>query len=954
MKQTKFKKITSIFLATTLMVSILLSHGDTVFAGGDTLPARSGEPGFQGKNQPSQHGYCKQNLLDWTPEMDADYEFMRAKVPLQERNEAFTATQANPLLDQKVQNLILAGDYGNGFFNSYQCNDQFAQYLFNFWQYTDYAASWHGMVTDPAPDSLFNPEAGWWQREYEFGVLNLPNPAYTNAAHKNGVKALGCIFFPRSEHTDDYVYKDANGKFPLADKLVEMAKYYGFDGYFLNAEEDLPANFMPVYEEFVKAITSQGIYVQVYASNKYGQNNQSSWGSIDYYNKDATQFSNWIKQPDKPQAASSLYMNPDPSKSQVDGSVAIMKSLRLDPKKTVFNTLEAGQTGFSGTRGSLYNTYDENLVPRTSIASLGSDSVWSGLDETLFGHSGNNSYNDNRRGDPAYQKYVVARERTWWSGAADSPNYTDAKSDPEILSKVLAATPDPVATSNNPARATATAWPGLSAFISERSVIHGGNFYTNFNTGHGMQYFVDGKVSNNNEWSNINIQDILPTWQWWIDTPKKAGSEEKSNRLKVDFDYGKAYKAPFDYEQLGGYNGGSSLVVKGDLNGENFVRLYKTNLDVKKASKASITYNKPVKNDGTEMKLGLIFKDAPTEVKYLTIPGSNQKTSGWVTKELNLGAYAGKEIATIGLLFKPNQGVLKGVENEYQINIGEIKITDGQNITPNAPTELKIDKAFNTSELYISWKLADYKDVQKYNVYAEYEDGKEIYLGGTYDDSYYIKSLYNPTGNVKIKVTAVSANGAESAPDVVKKKYSSMISNITVQENIGNFNIAWQNPNIEYTSIKASVKLNYSHDDNSYTKTVSKGTTATSMTIPIADGSKYTLRLSLLAANGKEISYVDYTGQLKDSYSNIYEGKAILNGSNVKLTGPTSRDWWHLYASENGKTITFKDGQQYAIRGVDDLTKLAVQGTSGVIKVILEDYAGNKSAPVMVPYGSTP
>ncbi len=52
-------------------------------------------------------------------------------------------------------------------------------------------------------------------------------------------------------------------------------------------------------------------------------------------------------------------------------------------------------------------------------------------------------------------------------------------------------------------------------------MINGTNFYTSFNTGHGMQYFVDGKVSNDNEWSNINVQDILPTWQWWIDTGAK-------------------------------------------------------------------------------------------------------------------------------------------------------------------------------------------------------------------------------------------------------------------------------------------------------------------------------------------------------------------------------------------------------------------------------------------------
>lgn len=155
--------------------------------------------------------------------------------------------------------------------------------------------------------------------------------------------ALGCIFFPRTEHTDDLVFKDESGRFPAADKLVEMAKWYGFDGYFINAEETLPADFMPVYEEFCRQMTEQGIYIQTYASNMYGENNKDSWGRINYYTKDATDFSNWVKGPDDDTIASnSLYMNPGPSKEQVDGSVEVMNSLGLDARETVFQTLEAG------------------------------------------------------------------------------------------------------------------------------------------------------------------------------------------------------------------------------------------------------------------------------------------------------------------------------------------------------------------------------------------------------------------------------------------------------------------------------------------------------------------------------------------------------------------------------------------------------------------------------------
>ena len=108
---------------------------------------------------------------------------------------------------------------------------------------------------------------------------------------------------------------------------------------------------------------------------------------------------------------------------------------------------------------------------------------------------------------------------------------------------------------------------GIAAYITERSVINGDTFVTNFNTGHGMEYRMKGSVSNSHEWSNINVQDILPTWQWWIDSKKET--------LKADFDYGtklgKNYdngkedplgkKGSFDYKQIGAFNGGSSLVI---------------------------------------------------------------------------------------------------------------------------------------------------------------------------------------------------------------------------------------------------------------------------------------------------------------------------------------------------------------------------------------------------------
>ena len=958
MKSTKLKKALAVFLAASMVTSAGLSGTSLVFAGGDTLPPREGEQGYLGENQPAYHGHRAMDVLNWSPETDEYSDFMKADVPLQKRNEAFAATQANPLLSQDVKELSLTEDYGNEFFNPTQYNDLFSQYLFTFWQYQDYRASWHGTVTNPTPDSLFDPEANWADRDYEFGVVNIPNPAYTNAAHKNGVQSLGCIFFPRQEHTDDWVFQDEEGNFPMADKLVELAKWYGFDGYFINAEETLPSDFMPIYEEFCRAMTSQGIYIQVYASNLYGQNNQSSWGRIDYYNKDATLFSNWIKGTDDDTiAANSLYMNPDPSKSQVDGSVSAMESLGLDPRETVYNTLEAGQTGFSGQRGSLYNLYDENLVPRTGIANLGAGTVWAHLDEQLFGHSGDNSYDEYRRGDPDYQKYIIARERDWWSGSQNGPTYAGGKgtnewsglTSEELQQAVLDSTPNPHDTANDPGRANATAWPGMAAFISERSVINGTDFTTNFNTGHGMQYFVDGEVSNPNEWSNINDQDILPTWQWWSET-----ADDSNETLRFDFDYGPEYNPAFELNQIGGYDGSSSLVAKGPLSVEHFLRLYKTKMDINANSKLDITYYKSTADDASEMKVGLIFEENPNDVMYVSVPDSGKRSTEWTTATLNLSAYAGKTLAAFGLAFDPKETAIA----DYQMNIGEISITDDQT-APAAPTGLKIDKAFNTTETYLSWDLADYDDVQKYNVYAVFEDGSKVYMGGTYDDNYYVKSLYDNKGVVSFEVTAEGKNGVESAPASVSLDLNKSASDLKVESGDGVLNATWSNPaDLDYASIRADVTLPYNYEGNTdtFSAEFAKDSVSGTVNVPLNDGSNYYLRLSYLDAEGNVVSYTDISGQLLDDHCDPYEGEisqSIVPGKGWKLQNPLVYDWWHLTAWDSEGNV-LKDN---VTRGVDDLTGLRLTTNEegyGYIEVQLEDFAGNKSERTRVYYGEPP
>lgn len=192
MKRNKVHKFALKWTALVL-TSVLLSQtlSPSVYAG-DTLPYE-GESA-KGPNQPYQHGYASSHILDWTPTKDVYGDMLRARVPLQQRNSSFAATQAQPALSPDTQMFTLSGDYGNAFFDSYSYTNKFSQYLFNYWQYTDYYGYWHGMPTAHVPEELYDPQKDWTEKWFEFGILNIPNPGYTNAAHKNGVLSIACIF----------------------------------------------------------------------------------------------------------------------------------------------------------------------------------------------------------------------------------------------------------------------------------------------------------------------------------------------------------------------------------------------------------------------------------------------------------------------------------------------------------------------------------------------------------------------------------------------------------------------------------------------------------------------------------------------------------------------------------------------------------------------------------------
>lgn len=888
-----------------------------------------------GDNQPWVHSYRIDSLLDWSPKTDRYAEYNRAFIPLQERNEKYTATQANPNLTAEAELLVLAGDYQNGnddmwnvgYLSAY--GDNFARYCFNYWQYMDYYGTWHGEHTENIPDEVLDIHTNSIMVNFEYGAIMLPNPAYTNAAHKNGVKSIAVIGLPKAdENYKTLLQQDEDGHFPYAQKLAEIKEFYGFDGYFINQERAVAVSDIPTYKLFLKELRDLGCYVQWYDAI------DNKTGSVSYQNEFNSVNSPFIIEGET-QYADSIFLNYWWNNPKLQRSAEHALSLGLDPLSTVFAGVEGGMYRWNQDRYDIAWNKDENGQPMNGISIIGAD-MPNDVGTDADGVYRNKYLNEN-------QWKIFERERIWWSGPSEDPTNTGRTN--------LTRDDLGIRGSN---------WDGVADQIIEKSVVNGSNFYTNFNTGHGLNYYINGEAAGVGEWNNIIIQDILPTWQWWFDS--------EGTKLTADFDYGEGYEkgTQYSYQTVNPYRGADSLVVSGKLDAENFLHLYKSDLSVNDASTASITFKK-TSNDNATMKLGLILKGSDDVVK-LDIPNTDQVSNGWITETIDLSAYAGETIAAFGLVFD-------GTSDFYQMDIGEMKITDGSVKVPDAPTGLTIDKAYTTGEMTISWDMASYDDVKQYNVYAV-KDGKEIYLGGTYDKVFYIKNINDviaqaekatvdsvtvspneidaeagdtihfnaevngiqeQSGQVTIVLKAVSADGTESKGAVTSHNYDDCVQNVSVEAQDGALNVKWEGGKADVT-----VTTEYEEEARTWTASGENGCTVVVPTGAEADGARYTMTIT--TPSGASITY---DGQLDDSYCAPYEGK-ISGGC---LTFPQVKDWYKMVYSTvtDGKESPETTAMRYTTIKNDKMPE--IDKGADIIKVTLIDYYGNQSETVEVQNG---
>jgi len=617
-------------------------------------------------------------ILTWSSTTDPDAPRNRSSVPLATRFTAPTAVQnaalsslwnVNPHArpnEGRVQAVTTFNTIPAGGTHGWRTNHLYAPGM---WQYTDSLVLW-----------------GTSDRNTK--AILAPTAHTIDAAHRNGVRIYGKIFFNWNAEPDnttlqrvrDLLVKSDN-TFPVADKLIEAAVYYGFDGWFIN-QENYQTNatdaqnmrdFLVYFRQKAAAVGAPHLRITWY--DAMADNGSRSFQNALNANNDG-----YLKTSEGNLAAHDMFLNFwwYYSSTSISGSRTFAQGLGLNPYDVHAGIWTENNRTYGITPGNGGPDVDipwsylfpEGQPHHTSVALFGS--------ETPFVKGKN----------PAG---TTTQDQLFWSGPNSDPSNT----------AVTGALPN---------------WNGLAHYIPANSSITSLPFITNFNAGQGTLYKIDGTTRMTGPWTNLSVQDILPTWRWIVTTT--------GTKLTPSIDFTEAYY------------GGSSLKVTGALaaNVPQELKLYQTRLPVDANTKIQLIFKNAATNAG-RIEIGYAFEEQPGTM-YYTTPATGTLTNWSPTSEFSLGAHAGKTLALITLRFSSTSSI-----GTYTANIGRLQVRSGTTVIPAAPSTLTLEgTATNPNEalatsMRMKW-TASPDPVLHYNVYYRQNlspatDNQRVWLGAT-------------------------------------------------------------------------------------------------------------------------------------------------------------------------------------------------------------------------------
>jgi len=457
-----------------LLVPLLLSTllVDPVAAHATAPPPASLAAG----NQPYASYWHPNSILSWNPATDPDARFNRGRVPLRARA-ADPALKANANAragEGRIASLVSFAPTSN---NPSQGALDPNYYAFPYWQYIDTLVFWGGSASE--------------------GLILAPNPTVIDAAHRNGVKVYGTVFFPPTAYggqiqwVRDFVQK-SGGAYPVADKLVQVAQHYGFEGWFINQET---------------AGGDAALATEVRNAMRYAR----SKGPVEFMWYDAMTESGSVSWQDALNGNNDAFLQ--------EGGARVSDSMFLD---FGWSSLTSSRTHARGLGRSEFELY-------------------SGIDTEANGYnSGVNWGAVFPAGQPHVTSLGIYRpEWTWKSStsrgdfhARDSRYWVGANGDPSNTT-------------------TTSAWKGLATYVAESTPVIAKPFITSFNAGQGDLYAVGGAKVRTGGWNNLSVQDVPPTYRWVV--------QSSGAKLQPSIDFTDAYEGGSSLLLTGALNAANTV-----------------------------------------------------------------------------------------------------------------------------------------------------------------------------------------------------------------------------------------------------------------------------------------------------------------------------------------------------------------------------------------------------------
>ncbi len=417
------------------------------------------------------------DIKDWSPETDPNAKFNRSRVPLAERfrePELMKAT-ATQWYEGQITNATIL------FQTCSACPSQgannFLGYQPTYWQYMDKLVYWAGSASE--------------------GIIIPPPAPSIDAAHQAGVKALGQVFFPPGPYGGESIWvtqmlTKENGEFVYARKLYEIAKYLGFDGWFINEETWHGKN--PEWADFVKDF------------NRIADENGDTWFEIQWYDA-------------KP----------------------VLKTDVLKAHKNTSQFLEYGHVG-----SNLEAASELDCTPEETFSKL-----YSGIEcvrEGLVGYGGALASAFGPNGHVGSVALFCPEEHAWKDIVKDMLGLNDTGADAyAAITRVFKSEEDVwVNLASDPSAAPGSYWRGISSHVLERSAITSMPFVSNMCVGVGKYRFVDGVKHGTQDWYHSGVQSVLPTWRFWI---------ENRGDIEVSIDWDDAYNHGSSFKFAGTLSG---------------------------------------------------------------------------------------------------------------------------------------------------------------------------------------------------------------------------------------------------------------------------------------------------------------------------------------------------------------------------------------------------------------